>query len=246
MMIATKLFLVRLLLLVLAVSSNGFAQNDPSKAVSIKIAPIPSYPSGDEVEVKYTITNGTVSDLKMSSTSGGFDFKIILEGPDGKRVTPYTYHVEPRGGKFLINVVNSGESIDQYLELSGYFPFNEVGMYRCILTKRVYGDGDRPANFHEELKGERIDVTSEPFEFRVESPSKETLRSFSDPITGVMPGDELDGLTDKLWYARPAKPSVLSWEGLKARKVIGLPVWLVCGGIAAAALLAWLVIKNRK
>jgi len=222
------------------------AKDDSPKGVSIKIAPIPSYPSGDEVVVDYTITNGTESDLKVSSTSGGFDYKVILEGPDGKRVRPFPYYPIPAGGKFLIHVVKPGESIDQYLDLYAYFPFAEVGAYRCILTKRVYGKGDRPANFSKKLTGEWIDVTSEPFEFRVESPSKETLEELTDSITGAIPGDELDGLSGKLWYERPAKPPFISWKGLKERQVIGFPVWLVCGGIVVTALLAWMVIKGWK
>lgn len=165
------------------------------------------YAKPGEVDLNFMIYNH--SKKAMTVILGGLH-RIKLYGPDGHLVRPYPYRRSELGlPLYAIECYPPGGRCESRLRLSAIFPFPIAGVYRCILTQRVYlwNSSEVPKTsdlLDNDYYGIPIDVTAKEITFRVDRPTPpNNERTKVDPQNGIdEPGLEYNAMETKKYPLR--------------------------------------------
>ena len=125
-----------------------------------------SYPTSGRVSFEYTIANQSDTPFILTTLGGDEDRTMSLLAPDGTSVREYERSRMSKSRKYML--MHRGEKDSGSRDLSYYFPFTQVGEYRCTFSLRIYeATGITVDGYFRQ--GKPIDITVPEFRFRVES-----------------------------------------------------------------------------
>ena len=164
-----------------------------SGEIEFKIDYADSYPENVRINVKHTVNNLTEHYINIVVANGIYDLRIALTAPSGKKIPPYPYSMSCK--RYTIGKIPPGSGYTEEMILADYFPFDEVGEYKCNITRRVYDvltmESESSAAKAKEMP---IDLVAPEFSFRVGS-LKHIAHASSPADEGKVHGDILDGIT---------------------------------------------------
>ncbi len=149
-----------------------------------------NYTDSLEIPVRQIIENHSVKDIGIEIATEYYGLRIILTGPDGYRIPPFFYSINSKRHSGLRIFPGGREELE--LSLALCFPFDQVGEYRCSITRLIYDhvksntqvetprDSDKQGrpnqktapnnhNFNPQSSGNPIEMTAPEFRFTVQS-----------------------------------------------------------------------------
>ncbi len=220
-----------------------------------------SYASNRGITVSYTISNSSQVAHKFIRANDTFDVSIQLLSPDGKPVTAFrdmpgaTVHRQNLK-RFFVDDLAPGAQFEGSLDLAIEYPFQTVGEYRCVLTRRVYRSDPSivPKGPHDP-PGIGVELVSPEFRFQIAAIDP----SYKSPLADAVPklADAEPSTSAASSPAKPLPPSVKPSPVPKVPEAKPAPTpgeeptsstpWSVVAVLIIAVIgLLWLVLKKRK
>lgn len=144
-------------------------------AVTIKYEGPDSFQDNKKISINFSVKNDSDFLYRMVYANGIYDLELKLTGPDGSQISGYhemkDSHIGGGAYKFSVGEIPPHQKImGDAVPLSLYWPLEKAGVYRCILTKRIYRQDPARPNYQSASEpGIPVEIVSPEFDFRIES-----------------------------------------------------------------------------